>query len=157
MTYQTEITTQLGTQIKTVASNKMELPKNGVTEISFTPEKMGIDFVEVDATQIVFAEEAKQIKEDNKDADIDIKNVPRFITGTLKQGNRSYLFKIDQNNKLDPIIWPVAIDNNPIIANIIAKSYQKSPLDRKWFGNEIKDIKEAPDRFAIYLRNEDFK
>jgi hypothetical protein len=148
MSYYVELTTQQKTKIKTIKScQALDLPSNGVAGLSFTPELLGIDFVELDAAEVVFREDAEE------DDTLEPDTLPKYITGKLKQGKRQLRFKIKVDD--EPVVWPICTNGIAVKARILAKGYKEKPRKRQYIYNE-RDLFELPDGLTLYLSNEDF-
>jgi len=150
ISYHVEVTTQQGIQIKTLYDcKKIDLPNNGTTFIDFTPEKSGITFVKVDASELIFREDAED------DDDLEPDKFPKYIKGKLKQGKRKLRFKIaDQKSS---VFWPVCVaDDTPAVkARIFAKGYKEKPRKRQYIYND-QDLSKLEDGLSLDLLNENF-
>jgi len=160
MSYHLELTTQQGTKIKTIKKcREFNLPGNGVAGLTFTPELVGIDFVEVNASTITFREDAKEADEETEEGEeaLDPNQFPKSITGQLKQGKRKLRFKIKADEKDELIVWPICTDGGAVKATIRAKGYKEKPRKRKYVHNN-QDLRDLPDAdgLTIDLSDEDF-
>jgi len=158
ISYHLELTAQQGTKIKTIKKcQEFELPGNGIVGLTFTPELAGIDFVEVDASELTFRQDAEEAEEEAEEEDeaLNPNQFPKSITGQLKQGKRKLRFKIKADEKDDPIIWPICTNGEAVKATIRAKGYKEKPRKRYYVHNN-EDLRELPDGLSLYLSDEDF-
>ncbi|NUM35756.1 MAG: hypothetical protein HUU50_14515 [Candidatus Brocadiae bacterium] len=69
--YHIEVTTQIGKKMSTLESKQYDLGLNGYEEISFTPEKTGIESVSIDFKHLMFYNEAQKLLNKQKKTDDD--------------------------------------------------------------------------------------
>ncbi len=156
MSYHLELTSQQGTKIKTISCREIDLRSN-IVGLTFTPELVGIEFVEVDASELTFRQDAKDAFDSAEEGDeaLNPDQFPKSITGKLKQGKRKLRFKIKADEKDELIVWPICTDGGAVKATIQAKGYKEKPRKRQYVHNN-QELRDLPDGLTLYLSDEDF-
>ncbi len=163
--YEIQMTTQTGTFISSISKKSRQLVKFGIVNLDLTPDKSGINFLNIDVSQMLFADEFQQHKKDNPDTEHTIKELPRFITVSGRQspkrgaGGRSREFrrKIVSDDKFgNYITWPIDLDGGPVTVKIQARGYRAGNSIRDFELNSSDDIRENPDGLLLVLTNSSF-
>jgi hypothetical protein len=162
--YHVEMTIQQGREISTVIGPSYELSPGGYSYVTFAPEKMGIEIVEIDLGQLTFCQDVLELIGDDvqekgkstKETDMEPKNYPKYVTIKLTHGKRQLTLKGGVENKENGFLWPVVQDRTPVKCEIIG-IYEKKPQKRVYYRNKETDLREGASGLKLILNSEDFE
>ena len=153
--YHLEISIQQGRYIKTLKTAEQTIEKpTGEVIISYQPEKLGVEVMEVNLTELLFASEEEE-KPEEVESMVAAKDQPKHVTIKLTHGDRTFAMRADADSKKTDLCWLVAKDDKPIRCEIVAE-YSKAPRRRYYYRNEEPDLRKGPGGLILNVSNADF-
>jgi hypothetical protein len=176
VTLKTKVTVQSSSLPKTAVSDPVGMSRNGYQFIQFEPDVLGLDYIEIDFSNILLTHQALALlggapqlyfvpreaallmrllgDTANNVGTLSVDDTPSSLSVVLTHGTERYDRLVTPANKNQKLTWFIKKDNIPLTCRIIGRNYSFNNKDRECKLNAQQDLKTSS--LILQLDNSDF-